>query len=376
VLTSQGNVDASPGIMIHPRMPDWSWRSAPRLMSSVRTIAPSAVLVMYIGWIYDHHPMMTFAPSLVKRVSPHIHVVTRFENVFDAARPGEVSLCARAIRKAVAQWAGAKGVSWAYGTLLRDSDRVIVLSQGHRRALRTEDPTVDPRITFIPPPPNMRVADDVGPEERSRTRKRLGIGENAPLVAYIGYIYPNKGFDVLLRAFRRVVDSHPTARMLVLGGGLPAVDPGAIPYDEEMRRLSVQLGIDERINWLGPYKSTDPATSAYLRAADVCALPFGATGLQMNNSSFACAAAHELPVVSTAGRDTDEMLVHARNVYLCPPNDDVEFANGIARALSDGDLRRQLQSGVRELAEEWFSWPRAVSRTIDALGARATAGTA
>ena len=42
---------------------------------------------MYIGWIYDSHPMVTFAPTVARKLLPSVPFVTRFENT-SAALPG------------------------------------------------------------------------------------------------------------------------------------------------------------------------------------------------------------------------------------------------------------------------------------------------
>ena len=45
----------------------------------------------------------------------------------------------------------------------------------------------------------------------------------------------------------------------------------------------------------------------YLCAADICVLPFN-VGVRLNNSSFAAAAAHGLPIVTTRGEMLESAL--------------------------------------------------------------------
>ena len=68
-------------------MPHWGWSALPRFAASLRHIAPDAILLMYIGWIYDSHPMVTFAPTVARKLLPSVPFVTRFENT-SASLPG------------------------------------------------------------------------------------------------------------------------------------------------------------------------------------------------------------------------------------------------------------------------------------------------
>jgi len=48
-------------------------------------------------------------------------------------------------------------------------------------------------------------------------RKRLGIGATDPLIGIFGFLKPYKRIAESLRAFRRVVNTHPKARMILVG---------------------------------------------------------------------------------------------------------------------------------------------------------------
>lgn len=55
-------------------------------------------------------------------------------------------------------------------------------------------------------------------------RRRLGLGAANPLIGIFGFLKPYKRIAECLRAFRRVVDRHPSARMILVGeahGDLP-----------------------------------------------------------------------------------------------------------------------------------------------------------
>ena len=100
--------------------------------------------------------------------------------------------------------------------------------------------------------------------------------------------------------------------------------------------------------------------------ADACVLPFDA-GVTLARSSFAAAAAHGLPIVTTKGNSLESPFVDHKNVLLCPPKDPKALGIAIESLMRNPDLRRRLREGAFELAQEWFSWDKAVGRTIEAL---------
>ena len=111
-------------------MRNWTWTEMMRLARFMRSCKPDIVLLMYIGWIYHSHPMITFAPTISKRLLRRSVFVTQFANVTGAdMRQG--SILTRLFAQGIKLCVGAKGASEEYGTLLRDSNRVIVLSEHH-----------------------------------------------------------------------------------------------------------------------------------------------------------------------------------------------------------------------------------------------------
>jgi hypothetical protein len=100
---------------------------------------------MYIGLMYKFHPMVTFLPTLSKRLFPNVPFVTRYESAFVGADPSKTGIVSRLFRKLMVQWAGGKDVAYSSGTLLRDSDAVIALCERHRAMLHEEWPPVSQR---------------------------------------------------------------------------------------------------------------------------------------------------------------------------------------------------------------------------------------
>jgi len=367
VLTSRGNIgNGEPGITVHPVMSTWSWAEIPRFKAFLKDCAPDAIYLMYLGVMYHYHPMITFTPTIAKRLLPRVPFVTRFENVRACSDPARTSWVSRAFRKyVVQQWAGGAEISYNFGTLMRDSDDVIALCKMHHLCLLEENPDVGTKTTLIPPPPNMRISR-AGDDARQRQRAKLGVGPEDFVFAFLGYIYPAKGVETLLHAFQIVRRQKSHAKLLFVGGKFDLAYNGEDIYVEQMYALSKELDLEANIVWTGCFNAEDEEGSLQLRAADAGVFTF-IKGVQLNNSSFSSMASHGLPMIATRGPWLDEPFVHQENVLLCEPNDPNVLAESMLRVMESPELRERLRKGALKLASEWFSWESAADRTIDLL---------
>jgi glycosyltransferase involved in cell wall biosynthesis len=366
VLTTIGSV-ATPSFpfKVYPIMRDWSWKDLGRLARSLRSCNADAVLLMYIGWIYHSHPMITFAATISKRLLPRARFVTQFANVTGAVMQ-QGSFLSRLVAHGMKLWVGAKGANQEYGTLLRDSDSVIVLSEHHKAELLRIYPSLDGRTVLIPPPPIMTMCAEDQRSGRQHGREVLGITPDEFLLVYLGYVYSGKGIETLLEAFQLLSRRRGNVRLVLVGGVIAREDSDHPSYSEHLLALAKQLGIGDRIIWTGGYSWESHEASLYLRAADAFVLPID-IGVQLNNSSFAAAATHGLPIVATRGYLLEYPFSHRENVLLCPPRNPELMAAAVEALLDKPSLREELRLAALGLAKEWFSWEKAIDRTIETL---------
>lgn len=371
LLTTQRNHTATAlSFRVYPLMRNWSWTEAPRFMRVLKRCSPDAIVLVYSGWIYNDHPMITFAPTISKTILPRTHFVTQLEIDEVSHHP---SLFTRAFRKGIIQWVGAQDVNYAFGTLLRDSDRIIVLSENHLMRFSEKLPGLSQKSVVIPPPPLMRICPENNGAPRKRGRQMLGVKPNDFLIAYFGYVDPTKGVETLLRAVQMLSSERSNVHLVMVGGGRGS--PNAYQgkrlevigdYERQMCELAEHLGIAGKVTWAGGYAWDSDEASVYLRASDACVLPFD-RGIALNRSSFAAAAAHGLPIVTTKGERLESPFVDRKNVMLLPPKDPMRLADAIESLISSPELREQLGVGALELAAEWFSWDKAALRTMETL---------
>jgi glycosyltransferase involved in cell wall biosynthesis len=371
LLTTKGQSSPDPvSFHIHAMMKSWSWSDAPTLVSMLRKIQPDLVLLIYTAWIYQSHPMITFAPTIVKRVLGKVSFITQLETIKEEDRPQ--NLATRAMRKFVKHGVGSAGVDYAMGTLYRDSDRLIVLSERHLIQLCALMPDMASKTEVIPPPPLIPMCGDAH-IARDQGRAGLGLNQDHFLLAYFGYVDYTKGVETLLQAVQLVTKQARNVRLVMIGGGrgtakfaLDQRGEFVANYVREMQSLSERLGIADKVTWLPGYSSGSQEASMYLYAADVCVLPFD-HGVILSRSSLAAAAAHGLPIITTRGEHLESPFQDRENVYLCRPKDPEELALAISSIMKSPKLIQDLRHGACRLAEDWFSWDKAVARTIGAI---------
>jgi glycosyltransferase involved in cell wall biosynthesis len=78
--------------------------------------------------------------------------------------------------------------------------------------------------------------------ERMQARSQLGLPLSARIVGNAGWLIGRKRFDVFLRVARNIALADPEVLFVIAGEG---------PEAGALRALSAQLGIADRIRWLG-----------------------------------------------------------------------------------------------------------------------------
>jgi glycosyltransferase involved in cell wall biosynthesis len=152
---------------------------------------------------------------------------------------------------------------------------------------------------------------------RAELRRALNL-PTGPLVVFTGRLVPEKGVDVLLNAWPRVLRQRPDARLLLVGDG------------EQRATLEAQarsLDIVDQVLFAGGCADVAP----YLRAADAFVLPSYAEGLPI---ALLEAMACGLPSVATAIGGTMRVLDDGITGRLVPVGDPEGLATGLVEALT------------------------------------------
>lgn len=128
----------------------------------------------------------------------------------------------------VAKWAVESGLPhdiWSYPLFERVVDRslgLMVHNEATRRRVAASRPGA--AIATVPHHLALSALPDPGSVSRTEVRRRLGVPEDAFLVASFGFITPAKRLEVALRAFARLRRKVPHAVYLLVGEVSPYYD--------------------------------------------------------------------------------------------------------------------------------------------------------
>jgi glycosyltransferase involved in cell wall biosynthesis len=193
------------------------------------------------------------------------------------------------------------------------------------------------------------------PPEIERVRAELRLAPDAPAVTTIGRIEPWKGQHVLIEAAPRILEKHPNARILIVGG--PAVNKPE--YERGLRARCRELGIENSVLFTGIRQDIPDilAASSVLVLPSATPEPFGLTVVE--------AMAAGCPVVATAAGGPLETVLNGETGWLAPPNDPEAIAERVCRVLEHpGEAEKMGQRG-RERARACFAVERYAREIAD-----------
>ncbi len=184
---------------------------------------------------------------------------------------------------------------------------------------------------------------------REEERHALGIPPDAPLVAIIARLEPNKGVDLGLRAFAMLRRGVPAAHLAIIGDG---------PDRAALESLARELGLRSAVRFTGWRENA----TALLSVADACLIPSRSEGQSLVALE---AMALRVPVVAAAVGGLPEMVRHGETGLLAPAGDVGAMALGLSRLLKEPALRRRVvMTAEREVHLRW-SEARMVRRTAE-----------
>jgi glycosyltransferase involved in cell wall biosynthesis len=184
-------------------------------------------------------------------------------------------------------------------------------------------------------------------------------GNETPVIACVGRLVEKKGHATLLHAAGLLSERGLEFRLRLAGEG---------PEWAALQRLAHQLGIGDRVVFLGPL--TESEVRAEYERADVFALACQelTTGDRDGIPNVILEAmACGLPVVSTACGGVAEAVVDGVCGLLVPQRDAGSLANAVATLLEDFDLRRRLGGQARDHVVEHFDRSRHLAAAVEAL---------
>lgn len=266
-------------------------------------VGVAAAHVLGVPYVYDAHEL--YPDSLMQRPFQRSFFIQRHLRALEA----------RSIPKAAA---------------------VITVSDGHAEVLK-ERFGVTPIVVANCPPLQQ-------PCDRGALRAELGLPSETVVALYQGAILLGRAVDELVDAVARV----PSIHLVVQGTG---------EYEPVMRRRVEQMGIADRVTFMGhlPYERLFDLTCG----ADIGTLFLDGVTLNHRltwpNRLFMYLMAG-IPIAATDLPGVARIIEPSRTGLLAPAGDVDAMADILARLASDPQMRREMGSRGRTLAEERYNW--------------------
>lgn len=183
--------------------------------------------------------------------------------------------------------------------------------------------------------------------QREAVRAELRVGDEHVLVVTVANFRRDKDYPTLLRAAAALADT-PMARFVSVGQG---------PLADEVRRLHDELGLGDRVRFLG-YR---PDATSITAAADIFCLSSRHEGYPI---AVMEALALGVPVVATAVGGVAVAIRDGQEGRLVPPGDPAALAEALRSVAVDPGLRKKMARAAR-LRSEDFSIDRAAVRLAE-----------
>ena len=290
----------------------FSLRLAPRVK---RILADEEFDIVHI-----HEPFMPFLPVQFLRYSEAINVAT-----FHAAKERDASRWYAYGRRVLRRW-------------FRRLDGKIAVSLPAMRLVSRYFPGY-----FNIIPNGVNVAHFSAPLEPLPQ-----YCDGRPNILFVGRPEKRKGLAYLLRAFVRVKEEIPEARLIVVGAG----------NFDRYRRSMERAGVRD-IHFVGWVSYQD--LPRYHRTAHVFCAP--ATGNESQGIVLLEAMAAGTPIVASNIEGYASVLTHGVEGLLVLPKEAEALAEALIHLLSDEERRRAMGEQGRLLAEE-YSWERISQRVL------------
>ena len=272
-------------------------------------------------------------------------------------------------------WSFTTGVPWLRALLYRIAERatigicnaVVTVCEFDRRlaleagvgrperlvTIRNGMPDVAPELRG----PSAGSGSTGGPGSRAPHPALEGETVRIIMVARFG---PQKDHSTLLEAMANLArESAAEQTGLRLAGSPPAVElllVGDGPSEYALRREAYDLGIDDRVRFLGNRGDVPEL----LAASDIFVLATNWEGLPR---SIIEALRAGLPVVATDLAGIPELVAEGENGYLVPRADARTLAARLAELIADDELRARMGARSRRRFEEEFSFERMYEQT-------------
>lgn len=257
----------------------------------------------------------------------------------------------------VAYFHGPNGGAWPERLSRRHRPQLVIAPS--RFTLNTVQPLfpdVSGEVVYYPLPVQVTAASDLAAEHRIAIRTQLRARPEDTVILQASRIEPWKGPDLVLRALSKLRDL-PNWRFWLAGGAQRNYERS---YYNELKRLAVELAIEDRVEFLG--QRTD--VPVLMRAADLYCQ--GNRGPEAFGLSFLEANYCGLPVVTSDLGAASEWFDPSSGILVAPENVD-DLAKALRILLADAGRRKAMGACAKDRAMELCNTAKQLHRLSQLL---------
>ncbi len=235
--------------------------------------------------------------------------------------------------------------------LLRGADHIVVVSNNLAMDVLALDPSVAERVTTIYNGVDLAAFARGEPAPRSQ----FLVPDPGKTILSIGAFILRKGHDVLVRAFGYVLAKLPDARLVLVGGDGPEIEP--------LRQLISSLSLTDKVTICKdiPHERIP----IFLSQAQLFVL---ASRQEGNPLAVIEAGAAGLPVVCTRTTGSHELISDRVTGRLVDVDDEYALAEAMIDLLTHPGEARQMAAKFHEYVKRNLNWGRTYEKYIQLAG--------
>jgi phosphatidylinositol alpha-mannosyltransferase len=178
------------------------------------------------------------------------------------------------------------------------------------------------------------------------------LADGRPTVLFVGRLEKRKGLKFLLRAWPKVLERQPNARLVVVGRGRPL---------EGYRRFAARQGWSPSDVVFAGYVAAEDLPR-YYQACDVFCAPN--TGQESFGIVLLEAMAAGAPIVASDIPGYRDVVSDGEQGLLVEPKNPGAIADAVLRLLANPELRANMRRAGQEKARA-YDWPRVATEVLD-----------
>ena len=236
-----------------------------------------------------------------------------------------------------------------------NSDKIIANSNYTRDLMRESLKIKSNKIKVIHP--GIDIYEDYIDNSDKVRIKRI-IANKGPVITTLARVEKRKGHKFILQALTEIKKDYPNILYLVAGQG---------PYLEEIKLLSIKLGIQNHIQFLGWI--TEPEKSLVLKNSDLFVMTPHVVGESVEGfgMSFIDAAFHGVASIGSDSGGISDAIVDNETGLLCEAENQKDITNSILSILEDDQKRKKMGNNARIRALALFSWKNKINEFLEVI---------